>query len=116
MAVISFCDKPEGKWGVAGWVMRQMFDDVLAQFPNDSEMRKLFEVADLMSGFGMGELSPLLANRIIHALSQVAKGVLEGTIRSGILDRPEIEPETVQQYREVLRDLLEAIAAGAGSL
>jgi len=111
MAVISFSKKPEEIWGVAGWAFRQILEDVLAHFPQDSEMRASFEFPLESSGLGLYELPPELASRITKAIQHVASGILDGTIRSGIVDKPYGTAETIEQYKSALRRLLKAIPA-----
>jgi hypothetical protein len=115
MAVISFSDKPEEVWGVAGWAFRQILEDVLARFPNDSEMRASFEFPLESSGLCVELLPPELAGRVTNAIRQVAEGILDGTIRSGIADKPYGAADTVGQYHEGLRTLLKAIPSPKAS-
>jgi hypothetical protein len=115
MAVIGFSDKPEEIWCVAGWAFRQVLDDVISQYPDDSEMADAFAQSKTYSGLSVDLLEPKLAARVTTAIRQVATGILSGAIRSGIHDQPYGDAETVEQYREGLQQLLEAIpAAGVG--
>lgn len=112
MAVISFTeDKPEETWCVAGWAFRQILDDVVSHYPEDSEMAENFERAKDYSGLIIYMLEPSLADVITNAIWQVATGILSGTIRSGITDQPYGDARTVEQYREGLQQLLEAFPA-----
>jgi hypothetical protein len=110
MAVISFSEnEPERTWSVAGWAFRQVLDDVISQYPEDAEMVDEFEQSKTYSGLILYTLKPGFAARIRNALRQVASGILSGVIRSGIHDQPYGDTTTVEQYREGLRQLLEAI-------
>lgn len=110
MAVISFSEnQPERTWCVAGWAFRQVLDDVISQHPEDSEMADEFEQSKTYSGLILYMLQPKFAARITNALRQVATGVLSGVTRSGIHDQPYGDVMTLEQYREGLRQLLEAI-------
>ncbi len=112
MAVISFSEnKPEETWCVAGWAFRQVLDDVISQHPEDSEMAEKFDQAKDYKGLIVYMLEPEFAARITNAIRQVATGILSGAIRSGIHDQPYGDAETVEQYREGLQELLEAIPA-----
>jgi hypothetical protein len=109
MGVISFSDKPENIWCVAGWAFRQVLEDVASCHPRDSEMAKEFFVAETQSGLHIDLLDSPLSARVTNAIRRVAEGILSGEIRSGILDKSYGDAETVEQYREGLRQLLEVI-------
>lgn len=108
MAVIGFSDKPEEIWCVAGWAFRQVLDDVISQYPEDSEMADEFAQSKTYSGLSVDLLEPELAAKVTSAIKQVAIGILSGAIRSGIHDKPYGDARTVEQYREGLQQLLEA--------
>jgi len=108
MAVIGFSDKPEEIWCVAGWAFRQVLDDVISQYPEDSEMADEFIRSKALSGLNVDSLQPDLATRIINAIKEAVTGILSGEIRSGIHDQPYGDARTVEQYREGLQQLLEA--------
>lgn len=109
MAVIGFSDKPEEIWHIAGWAFRQVLDDVISQYPGDSEMADEFAHSKNYSGLSVELLKPELAARVTSAISRVATGILSGTIRSGIHDQPYGDATSVEQYRGALQQLLEAI-------
>lgn len=109
MAVIGFSDKPEEVWCVAGWAFRQVLDDVISQHPGDAEIADEFFHSKTYSGLSVDLLKPELAARVTNAIRQVVTGVLSGTIRSGIYDQPYGDAKTIEQYKEGLRQLLEAI-------
>jgi hypothetical protein len=109
MAVISFSDKPEQTWCVAGWAFRQVLNDVLSEFPDDAEMAEAFERADALSGLHIDGLEPQLAARITHAITHVVQGILSGTIQSGIHRQDYSGGNTVPEYRKGLQQLLDAI-------
>ncbi len=109
MAVIGFSDKPEEIWCVAGWAFRQVLDDVISQYPEDSEMANKFFLSKTQSGLHIDSMEPELAAKVTSAIRQVAIGILSGTIRSGIHNQPYGDTRTVEQYREGLQQLLEAI-------
>jgi hypothetical protein len=106
--VISFSDKPDEIWGVvAGWAFRQVLDDVIFQYPEDSEMAHEFDKASNIGGLIFKLLEPELGARIANAIWEVATGILSGTIRSGIHDQPYGDAGKVEQYRKVLQELLD---------
>lgn len=111
MAVIGFSDRPEEIWCVAGWAFRQVLDDVISQYPEDSEMADEFALSKTQSGLSIDLLEPELAARITNAIRQVATGVLSGAIRSGIVDQSYGDAKTVEQYREGLQQLLEVMSS-----
>ena len=109
MAVISFTeDEPERTWCVAGWAFRQVLDDVISQYPEDSEMADKFDQSKTHSGLILYRLKPEFAARIASAIRQVTTGILTGEIRSGILDQPYGDAPTVEEYRKGLQELLDA--------
>jgi hypothetical protein len=54
-------------------------------------------------------LPPDLAARITKAIRVVAAGTLSGEIRSGIVDQPYGDAQTVKQYNIGLKEWLEAV-------
>jgi hypothetical protein len=114
MAAIAFSSDPEKGWVVAGWVMRQVLDDVISQHPDDSEMAAEFTLAKLTSGISVHSLEPEFATRVTNAIRQTVTGILSGTIRSGIHDQPYGNAMTAEQYLEALRELLQAIPSPEG--
>lgn len=111
MAVIAFSKDPNEGLVYAGWVIRQVLDDTLAQNPNDAEMAAAFALAKESFGIVVYALQPDLAARVTKAMRDTATGILEGTIRSGILDKGWGDARTVEQYRGVLAEVLKAIAS-----
>ena len=109
MAVIGFSDKPEEIWCVAGWAFRQVLDDVISQYPEDKEMANEFALSKTQSGLNIDLLEPEFAARVTGAIREVVTGILSGAIRSGIHDQPYGDARTIEQYREGLQQLLEAI-------
>jgi hypothetical protein len=107
MGVISFSDRAENIWCVAGWAFRQILEDVLAQNQNDHEMADQFERAILVSGLILRSLDRALADRITASIREVASGILSGSIQSKIIEQPYGDAETVRQYHESLKELLE---------
>ena len=107
MGVISFSDTAERIWYVAGWAFRQILEDVLAQNPNDREMAEQFERAISISGLILYVLERTLADRITASIRDVATGILSGRIQSKIVEQPYGDDETVRQYHEALKELLD---------
>ena len=111
MAVIGFSYQPEEIWCAAGWIFRQVLDDVSSRYPEDSEIADEFDGARARSGLGLDLVESELAARIATAIWQVASGILSGEIRSGLEDRPDGDAERIQEYREALRELLDVFPA-----
>lgn len=105
MAVISISDQPDDIWKVAGWVFRQVLDDVVAHYPADVEMSEKFEQSKALRGLILELLPPEFAARIAKAILEVTTGIISGTVRSGIVDQPYGDDQTIQQYREALKEL-----------
>lgn len=109
MGAIGFSDKSEHSWVVAGWAFRQVLDDVISQYPDDSEMVKEFAQAKMFSGLSVELLEPAFAARVTSAIRQTVTGILSGGVRSGIHDQPYGDARTVEQYHGALRELLQVI-------
>jgi len=113
MGAIAFSKEPEHTWAMAGWALRQVLDDTVSQHPEDSEMAQKFNDAKDTDGLMVYLLPPDLAARVTNAIRAVAAGILSGTIHSGVAERHHGDERTVAQYREALRELLEAIPTRA---
>lgn len=112
MAVILFSEDDENGWKKAGWVVRQILDDTLSQYPEDSAMASEFDLAKQRSWIVISSPeNPEFAGRVINAIRHTAAGILSGDIRSGIHDRPYGDAKTVNQYCEALKELLQVIPA-----
>jgi hypothetical protein len=109
MGVISFSDSAEGTWHAAGWAFRQILDDVLSQNPGDDEMAEEFELAKILSGLILYLLEPPVAHRVEKAISEVANGIVVGTVRSGIGEQPYGDEVTVKQYLGSLEELVRTL-------
>ncbi len=106
---MGFSDKPEEIWLKPGWAFRQILEDILALCPEDAEMRKAFEQAELFSDLAVGDLPSELAERIITALGEATTGILAGMVESGITSKLYGDARKQAQYKEALRELLEII-------
>jgi hypothetical protein len=110
MAVISFSKNHERSWVMAGWVVRQILDDVIAQYPNDSDMASEFDYAKQSSGICVESLEPDLRIRVTNTIRQTVTGILSGKIKSGINDgRPFEDAKIVEKYHGALKELLDLI-------
>src|ERR1051326_1106995 len=102
----------------AGWLLdgrsRLVLDDLISQFPEDSQMAAEFTYAKTTSGILVQSLEPKFAARVTSAIRQTLTGILSGTIRSGIHDQPYGDAKTVEQYRAALQELLKAIPSPEG--
>jgi hypothetical protein len=111
MGAIAFSTKSEESWVVAGWAFRQVLDDTASIHFEDSDMTKEFEKAKALGGLMVYMLPPDLAARMTTAIKDAAIGILEGTIRSGIIDQSYGDEKAVAEYRKGLQHLLDAIPA-----
>jgi len=109
MGAIAFSQEPEHIWVVAGWVLRQVLDDIASHHPEDSKMAMEFEGAKAIDGLMVYLLPPDLSTRVTAAIEEVATGILSGVIHSGIAERHHWDERTVAQYKSALRELLEAV-------
>jgi hypothetical protein len=109
MAGISFSERNPEIWIVAGWAFRSVLSDVLARFPDDSEIVQKLDEAGALGFLHVEFLEQPLAERVTRAIREVASGVLAGTIRPQIAGR--FDEGTLVEYRKGLRMLLDAIPA-----
>lgn len=109
MAVIIFSDNPDRSWKMAGWVVRQILDDTVSQYPHDSAMASEFDDAKQRSWMVVEGREPEFVVRVTNAIRHTATGILSGEIRSGIHDKRYGVAKTVEQYHEALRELLQVI-------
>jgi len=106
MSVISFSENGEHIWHAAGWAFRQVLDDVSRQYAADHEIVEKCERAKMYSGLIVYLFDPALAARIKAAIKNVATGIREGTISSGITQQPYGDAVTIEQYLNSLGELL----------
>lgn len=108
--VISLSEDPDKSLLFAGWVVRQLFDDVMRLGPSDDEMKGVFEEAEAYGGLALEDLEPALAERVGQRMELAISQILMGTISSGITERPFGNTETSSLYREALMQILQLIA------
>ncbi len=111
MGVISFSDRAEHIWYVAGWAFRQILDDVSRHYTDDLEIVEKCEQAKWYSGLILYLLEASLAARLKAAINEVATGIRAGTISSGITEQPYGDEVTVEQYFGSLGELLRILHA-----
>jgi hypothetical protein len=116
MAVIGFSNNPDEIWYRPGWAFRQVLDDVMSQYPEDSEMADEFDLAKIYKALNIDLMEPEFAARVTIAIRQVVTGILSGAIRSGIYDQPYGDEVTVEQYLRGLQELLEILEAFPATL
>lgn len=109
MAVISFSENHDRSWVMAGWVVRQILDDVIAQYPEDSDMASEFDYAKQSSGIRVESLEPDLRIRVTDAIRYTVAGILSGKVRSGFYDKPSGDANIEEQYLKALKELLDMI-------
>jgi hypothetical protein len=89
----------------AGWAFRQILEDTLAEHPEDLEMAIEFEQAQAIGGLLIYDFPEPLRERVIRAIRSAVEGILNGTIRSKLDEKPYNDPLSRKQYREVLESL-----------
>jgi hypothetical protein len=109
MAVIGFSDQPEQIWCKAGWVFRQVIDDVLSHHPYDPATRAKLDQARAIKGLNPDRLEAQLASNLTEAIRDVITRILAGEIRSGIHEQTYGDEITVMQYHRSLRELQQMI-------
>jgi hypothetical protein len=67
--VISFSERPEEIWLKAGWVFRQVLEDVAAHHSADKEMLARFEEAEAIGGLLVKRMEPQLGVRTTNAIN-----------------------------------------------
>lgn len=116
MAAISFGEKPESVWIVAGWAFRQVLEDLKPLVASEPGILDAIDSADPYLFLNMADFDSHTREIFISALSIMAKGILDGMVKSTISQKF-ADPESEVMYREGLRMLLSAIKnRGAGEL
>ena len=108
--VVSFSENPDKSLLFAGWVVRQLFDDVMRLDSSDGEMKAIFEEAEAYGTLALQDMDPALANRVNQRIEQAITEILTGTINSGIVEQPFGNPETSSLYSEALMQILQLIS------
>ena len=77
----------------------------MSAHPGDSELAALLHEAEDFGFLHIGNLAPERANRVKSTIVDVAQKILDGTLRSSILERFN-DPGIDQEYLKGLRSLL----------
>ena len=109
MAVIGWHNKPDS-WVVAGWAFRQVLEDVRSQCPTDAEMVSELELARDLKYLFIDSFSGDLAKRLANSIRETASGILSGQIRSGLIDKPFGDANSIAEYRSALRELVAVVS------
>jgi hypothetical protein len=91
---------------VAGWAFRQIIDDVLMCYPDDLELAKKFDIAKTYDSLSVYDLPPEMSVRAVEMLKVVARKILSGELRSGLLSQPYGDSKTETDYKKGLESLL----------
>jgi hypothetical protein len=112
MALIGWRHKSDS-WVVAGWAFRQMLEDVRSQCPADAEMISELELARDLKYLFIDSFSSDLAKRLANAIRDTATGILSGSIRSGLHDKPHGDANAIAEYRSALPELIAVVSEQA---
>jgi hypothetical protein len=107
--VIAFSDEPEESWVMAGWVFRQVLEDVASQHSADTEMLAKFEVAEAIGGLHVRTMESQLKVRTTNAIKETVSDILSGKKLSGIRQKPYGDQRKIDQYHSALQELMETI-------
>lgn len=114
MGVISFSEPPTQSWGAAGWAFRQVLDDIAALYPEDEELRAVFDRAKAYDALMVEMLPTELARKVVESMRHTLTGILDGTIKSGITSKPFFDGAAAVQFESALRELLSMIPESVG--
>lgn len=109
MAVISFAQTDSKIWLVAHWAHRRFLTDVIACFPDDTEMEHQLERAIALDGLHLHMLERDFASRIVKAMRIVASATINGTEMPCLRWKEGLDDEGQQMYREGISGLLRLI-------
>ncbi len=107
--LIAFSDKPEEIWLMAGWVFRQVLEDVASQQSADNEMLEKFEVAKATGGLHVRTMQAQLRVRTTNAIKETVSDILGGKRLSAIRHKRYGDQRTIDQYHSALQELMETI-------
>lgn len=106
MAVIGF-STGDG-WIVARWAFRQFLEDIIAVYPEDSEMKDEINKALAFDGLHLDLMDILLVRKFIKAIKNVATKILQGSYDVR-LRKNSIDDEGLRMYTNSMNELLEYI-------
>lgn len=109
MALIGWQNTTDS-WVVAGWAFRQVLEDVRSQRSTDAEMISQLELARDLKYLFIDSFSRDLAKRLADAIRETAAGILSGSVRSGLLDKPYGDANAITEYRSALPELIAVVS------
>jgi hypothetical protein len=110
MAGISFGDKPDTVWIVAGWAFRQTLQDLRAYAQGSAAFLGALASAEHLGFLDVETQESRLRDEMTHAIGTMCRDILDGTATSGI-ERSFPDSKTQNAYREGIQMLLSALQA-----
>lgn len=115
MAGISFGERAESDWMVAGWAFRQVLDDLERYVLGDERVVVELNAARHIGFLSVPDLSAELQVTIREALRSMCGEILEGRYSSGI-GSLHLDSESVKLYSDGIQLLRRAISSGDAEL
>lgn len=111
MIIIKFQDGTD--WFKANWVFRQLAEDIMEAFPNDSALRQIMENAQALGGLFLNSMEPHVAASTLKAIKRVAEETSQGKIEGWNRTKPE-DKDGQQMYLQSIKELLCLLENRAG--
>src|SRR5947209_5366025 len=111
MVIIKF---PNGNdWYKANWVFRRFSEDVVAAYPEESDLRLEIERAEGLSTMFLDHMEDSLLTKVMEAMRSVAQRTVKGEIPGWQRTHPN-DTERQRMYVESITELLDLINKAAG--
>ena len=110
---IGWSNKPETAWVVSSWTFRQLLEDVVSQYPDDSDLASEFSTASRVKCLYLDNFHPDLTGRLTAAIRETASAIASGQIQTRLTIKPYGTPEIVAEYRHALHRLVGLIGTVA---
>jgi hypothetical protein len=111
MVVITL--KSGADWYKANWVFRQIANDVIANFPEDTELRLIMQKAQAFGALALTSMDQSIAHRTLRSIKKVAEATLDGTIPGWKGTNPTDE-NGQRMYIEAVSELLVILEKESG--
>lgn len=96
---------------VSSWTFRQLLEDVLSQYPDDSDLASEFDRATRVKCLYLDNFHPDFAGRLTAAIHGTASAIASGQIPTRLAVKPYGTPEIIAEYRRALEKLVALVGS-----